>query len=231
MLVNNEIGTIQPLREIRKAIDERYADALRKPVLLCDASQAPLALPVNVQSIAADMVVIDAHKCYGPLMTGLLYVKQGTPYIGLCGAPGKAGEQGSPDVGALVAMVRALEIASQRQEDDVRIWRALKTYTIGALQARFPGVRINGAPEQSVPNIVNVSFPNTDGEFLVVQLDAAGIAVSAKSACLSGGGEGSYVVQAVDPERANNSIRISFGRETTRDDIDVLVSVLSDVVK
>jgi cysteine desulfurase len=228
MLVNNEIGTIQPVREIHALIEKAYEG--QRPVHLCDASQAPMALSINTQSIGADIVVLDAHKCYGPFATGLLYVKTGTPYVGLCGAPGKTGDEGTPDIAALLGMQKALEIANDRRNEDVKRWKELKPYLVNNLQERFPEVRIHGNLHESVPTILNISFPNIEGEFLVSQLDAEGIAVSAKSACLSGGGEGSYVVQAIDPERANNSIRISFGRETTQDDIDVLISVLSDIV-
>ncbi len=228
MLVNNEIGTIQPIREIHSLIEKNNEG--QRPVHLCDASQAPLALSINVQSIGADMVVLDAHKCYGPFATGLLYVKTGTPYIGLCGASGKTGDEGTQDIAALLGMQKSLEIAAERQGADAEQWKELKMYLVKNIEERFPQARIHGSVEKSVPTILNISFPNIEGEFLVAQLDAEGIAVSAKSACLSGGIEGSYVVQAIDPSRANNSIRISFGRETTVDDIDCLVSVLSDII-
>ena len=98
------------------------------------------------------------------------------------GARGKAGEQGSPDIGALQGMVRALAVANERREKDAAAWHALKTRCIKELKERFLDVRIHGALEASVPNILNVSFSDTDAEFLVAQLGAAGIAVSAKSA-------------------------------------------------
>lgn len=226
MLVNNELGTIQPVREIRRMLDAAHSHA----TLLCDASQATLSLEVDVQRLAADMLVIDAHKFYGPLATGLLYVRNGTPFIGLCGAPGKPSGEGTPDIGAILGMAEALDITRARRGTDIERWQGLKAYCVARLRERVPSMRVHGEVGISVPQILNVSFDGLEGEFAVAQLDHAGIAVSAKSACLSGGGEGSYVVQAVDPDRANNSIRISFGRETTHDDIDVLVSALADIV-
>jgi cysteine desulfurase len=92
-------------------------------------------------------------------------------------------------------------------------------------------MRVNGDPAVSVPGILNVSFPDIEGEFLVTQLDAQGVAVSAKSACLSRGGEGSYVVAAIDPERSNGAIRFSFGRATTEEDVDYTISVLGEILK
>ena len=98
------------------------------------------------------------------------------------------------------------------------------------IEERFPDVRINGRRGVRTGGIVNITVPNIEGEFLVAGLSERGIAASAKSACLSGGGEGSYVIASFDPEHANNTVRFSFGRTTTRDDIDVAISVLSELI-
>lgn len=239
MMVNNEIGTIQPIRDIRRILNERYSEAVTRPVLLVDASQAPLCLPVKPKELGVDLLVLDGGKIYGPKRSGLLFVEKGTQFSSLCGVFGKTVSDGTPDVGMAIGFAKALEIADRRQTpstssgratDDER-WGELKSYLVEQLKARFADVRIHGNPSVSVSNIVNISFPNIEGEFLASQLDAQGIAVSAKSACLSEGGEGSYVVAALDRERANNSCRISFGRETTQEELDVLVSTLADIIK
>ncbi len=238
MLVNNELGTIAPLRDIAALIARRYeslphrlsAAGIRRPLLFVDASQAPLYMPVAPHDLSADLLVIDAHKIYGPKRSGLLFVRHGTPFISLCGLHGSLPHEGTPDVAGALGLEAAYAIAQNRRDHDIAEWHRLKTYFIAALRERFRDVRIHGDPARSVPGILNVSFPGIAGEFLAAQLDVRGIAASAKSACLSAGGEGSYVVQAVDPERANNSIRFSLGRGSTIDDIDYCVSALSDLV-
>jgi cysteine desulfurase len=239
MLVNNELGTIAPVRQVAALLEERYAGTphrhgalgIRRPLLLVDASQAPLCLPVRPNDIGADLLVLDAHKLYGPKRSGLLFVKARAPFAPLCGAHGATPYEGTPDVAAALGLAEAMAIAEERRETDVQKWGGLKERLIAALRERFPEMRVHGNPAVSVPNILNVSFPDVEGEFLAARLDAAGISVSAKSACLSGGQEGSYVVSALDPERANNSVRFSFGRDTTEDDIDYCVSVLSDILR
>ncbi|HXK40290.1 MAG TPA: cysteine desulfurase family protein [Candidatus Paceibacterota bacterium] len=239
MLVNSELGTIMPIRQISGMIAERYAQGkhrhafsgIERPLLLVDASQATPCLPVRPHELGADLVIMDAGKIYGPKRTGLLWVRTGTPFASLCGMHGAVPYEGTPDVASALGFAKALSLAQERRTGDAERWKGLKTRLVEDLRERFPEVRVHGDRDTSVSNILNISFPGIVGEFLVAELDTRGIAVSAKSACLSGGVEGSYVVQAVDPERANNSIRISFGRETTEDDVDVLISALSDIVR
>lgn len=239
MLVNNEIGTIQPVRNISRMLDARFKDTkhrfaqqrITKPLLVCDASQAPLFVPVVPADLGADLVVIDSAKIYGPKRMALLYARAGVPFQSLCGMYGKVPSEGTPDVASAVGFRHAYDVLEERREKDILMWEGLKSYFIQLLTERFPTMRINGDPVASVPGILNVSFPSVEGEFLVTQLDSHGIAVSAKSACLSGGGEGSYVVGALDPARANSATRFSFGRGTTKEDIEYTVSVLAGIVR
>ncbi len=239
MLVNNEIGTIQPIRDISRMIDARFTETkhhfahqhITKPFLVSDASQAPLFMRLIPSDLGADFMVIDSRKIYGPRNTALLYVKNGAPFQSLCGVHGKVPSEGTPDVAAAIGLRRAYDVLEERREKDVAVWSDIKSYFIERLTERFPTMRINGDPAVSVSGILNVSFPSVEGEFLVTQLDTQGIAASAKSACLAGGGEGSYVVGAIDPERSNSAVRFSFGRDTTREDIDYTVSVLVDIIK
>ncbi len=239
MLVNNELGTIQPVRDIARLIDARFSESkhrfehyhIAKPLLMSDATQAPLFLSVVPSELGVDFMMIDGSKLYGPRKAGLLYVKTGTPFQSICGVQGKTPREGTPDVPSAVGLRCAYDLLESRREADCARWSELKLYFSARLAERFQTMRTNGDPTVSVPGILNVSFPGIEGEFLATQLDAQGIAASAKSACLSGGGEGSYVVAALDPERANSSIRFSFGRETTKEDIDTVVSALVDIVK
>lgn len=231
MMVNNEIGTIQPVRDIRRMLDERYPEKDSRPVLFVDASQAPLCLPVKPKELGVDLLVLDGAKLYGPKRSGLLFVDSKVRFSSLCGMFGKTPSEGTPDVAVAIGFAKALEMANGQGAMDKERWETLKSYLIEQLQARFEDVRVHGDPAVSISNILNISFPNIEGEFIASQLDAQDVAVSAKSACLSEGGEGSYVVAAIDPGRANNSFRISFGRTTTQEELDVLVSVLADIIK
>ncbi len=231
MLVNNELGTRQPLRDIAHIITERYASATFRPNLLVDASQAVATEHVLPHDIGADLLVIDAQKIYGPKRTGLLFVRSGISYISPCGTQGIRSHEGTPDVSRAIGLRCAIDRVAECRADDSQRWKDLKEYCVARLQERFPEVVINGSLEASAPNIINIAFPGHDGEYISARLDAVGIAVSAKSACLSADGEGSYVVQAIAPERARNALRISFGRETTTEEIDILASALSDIVK
>ncbi len=239
MLVNNELGTIQPIKEIAKVIREyalTHTERLgilngREPILFVDASQAPISIAVSPQELSADMLILDAQKIYGPKRTGLLYVRSNTPWTSLCGMFGRIPREGTPDVAGVLGMCRAYDVVIERRDADMRRFQELKAYFVSQLKERFKNVIINGSLAESVPHILNVTFPGIDGEFLAAQLDVKGVAVAVKSACLSQGGEGSYVIHAIAPERANESTRFSFGRATTTDDIDYVVSVLADIVR
>ncbi len=232
MLVNNEVGTIQPIAELAKRLHASDAERKHSIVVHTDASQAPLWLPVTLPELGADMVTLDGHKMYGPKGIGVLVIKHGTPYAGLCGTIHKKNrdEGGTPNVPAIVGFSKAFELCELGRTEVASRITEVRDYCIEQLQARFPDARIHGSTSQRIANNVNVSFPDIEAEFLVTQLSTYGIAVSAKSACLSGGGEGSYVVAVLDPERKNNAIRITLGRETTREDIEYMISVLVDVL-
>ncbi|MCR4275025.1 MAG: cysteine desulfurase [Candidatus Campbellbacteria bacterium] len=232
MLVNNEIGTIQPIAQLAERLKDINKGRKNQIVLHTDASQAPLWLPVVLPNIGADMMTLDAHKMYGPKGIGALVIKHGTPYVGMCGTIHKIqkDEGGTPNVPAIVGFAKAFELCEQERDETVARITVLRDYSIEQLHARFPDARIHGSLTNRVANNISVSFPNIEAEFLVTQLSMHGIAASAKSACLSGGGEGSYVIAALDPERKNNVLRISFGKESVREDIEYVISVLVDVL-
>ncbi len=235
MYVNNEIGTIQPVKEISRFLKKENTVRKQPIVFHVDASQAPLWLPVSTGELGADLITLDAHKMYGPKGSGALVVLHGVPYAGICGALHEKhgsddGVDGTPNMPGVIGFAEALLLCEEKREHMAPAVQKLRNYFIERLEERFPDARIHGSRTTRVANNVNVSFPNIEGEFLVAQLSAHGIAASAKSACLSAGGEGSYVIAALDSERKNNAIRFTLGYETTQDDIDYVVSVLVDVV-
>lgn len=235
MLTNNEIGTIQPLREISRILEEKSKGKKCPIALHTDASQSPLWMSVRPRDLGVHLMTLDGHKMYGPKGSGALIVLHGIPYAGLCGALHEKhgsddGVDGTPNMPGIVGFTEALVLCEEKRDAAVPAVRELQKYFMERLEERFPDARIHGSRSERVPNNVNVSFPNIEGEFLVAQLSAQGVAASAKSACLSSGEEGSYVIAALDLERRNNAVRFTLGYETTRDDIDYVISVLVDAV-
>lgn len=242
MYANNEIGTIQPIREIAKALRARSAASLpavsaaapsapafRRPLFHTDACQAPLYLDVDPNHLGADLLSLDAHKMYGPKGVGALYARRGTGLAPILFGGGQ--ERGlrptTENVPGIVGFAEALSLAAAgREKESTRLAR-LRDRFFEKIFAAFPAAAANGSRAARLPNNVNVSLPGADPEFLVLKLDAAGIACSTKSSCLSGEEE-SYVVRALDPagDRPRQTLRFTLGRETTAADIDRAVRAL-----
>lgn len=235
MLVNNEIGTIQPIKEIARALADKSVGRKHAIVFHTDACQAPLWLSVRPRDLGVHLLSLDGHKMYGPKGVGALLVLHGTPFAGITGAlhqkkKSNDGVDGTPNMPGIVGFAEALTICEERREAKVKEITELREYCMSCIADRFADARIHGSRTHRVANNVSVSFPNVEGEYVVAQLSHGGVAASAKSACLSGGEEGSYVIAALDPERKNGAVRFTLGYETTREDIEYAVSVLVDAV-
>ena len=245
MFVNNEIGTVQPINEIEKIIrkHEKMGTFTRKvpgsdkkrPVFHTDASQAPLYFSLKSARLGVDMITLDAQKVYGPKGVGLLYRKKDISLKPLFfGGEQEYGLRPSTEnVPGVVGFSEALKIAEEeREKESVRL-RNLRDECIKQILEIAPGAELNGSHDMRSPNNINISFPGTTGEWIVFQLDARGIAVGSRSACMSGDDAGSYVITALgkDMERATSSVRITLGRATRKEDINSLVSALADILK
>jgi len=231
MLINNEIGVVEPVRELAQAV-RRKAQTWggdRMPVIHTDASQAPRVMSLDLRDLGVDMATFDAMKMYGPQGIGALFVRNGTPYAGLTGALHKPDTGGTPSVSGIVGFGVAWALAKGRREKEAEHLATLRAHLVEKIRERFPEAHENGG-EPFAGGILNVSFPGSEGEFLATQMSERNVAVSSKSACLSGGGEGSYVVAAMDPAYAEGTLRFSFGKDTTVDDLDYAVSVLAEIV-
>lgn len=237
MYANNEIGTVQPIREISRVI-RAHNSKVSKPSNVqtrfhTDASQAPLYLPLIIESLGVDMLTLDGHKIYGPKGVGMLYVSRNISLSPIMagGSQEKGLRPGTENIPSIVGMAKALEIASKFREKESKRLRALLDHTIKILAKKLPEAKLNGSLEKRLPNNLNISIPNVDSEFLVIALDRHGISASTKSSCLRDESE-SYVVRALggDSERARSSLRFSFGRSTTKADIDYLLQTLVFVV-
>lgn len=237
MCVNNEIGTIQPLREVHTIIADFKKKLNRTeqsyPYLYTDASQAVNHLSVQVEKLGVDMMTLDSSKFYGPKGVGVLYAKQHiTMESLLVGGNQESGMRaGTENIPGIVGFTTALEEATTLRERETRRMEALRAHFIETMQRAVPASSINGAGAQTVPNIINICVPGLHAEFAVLQLDARGIACAATTACKSNDETGeSYVVRALGDVRcAASSLRFSFGRDTTKKSIDTAIPAIISV--
>ncbi len=229
MHANNEIGTIQPVREIAEVA--HYAGAY----FHTDAVQTLGQLPLDVNELGADLVTISAHKIYGPKGVGALYVRKGTkwtPWLhgGQQEREKRAGTENAP---AIVGFGKAVELLSEWRDAEAERLTGLRDRFIAEAQERIPGAALNGHPARRLPNNVNLSFPGANGETLLLALDLRGVAASSGSACASGSLDPSHVLLALGlgDERAGSAVRFSLGRSTTNDDLVRTVDTLAECVR
>ncbi len=218
MMVNNEIGTIEPMQEIAKIVRDARKKYLNQIFFHTDACQASL-LPLHLEKLGVDMITLDGHKMYGPRGVGVLYVKRGIKLEPQTtgGGQEKGLRSGTENIPGIVGFALALEIADKMREKEVARLGDLKSFFVTELAKKMPGLKINGDLALTSPHILNISISGIDNEFFVLKLDAKGIECSTKSACLKDEDE-SYVLRAIGADSAT-SIRFSFGRETTKSDL------------
>lgn len=228
MLANNEIGTIQPVREV--AAIARAAGA----VMHTDAVQAAGALPLDVDDLGVDLLSLSAHKFYGPKGIGLLYSRRETAITWQQHGGGqedsrRAGTENTP---AIVGMAAALIFATEERDARNAHCIALRDRLIDGILERVPDARLNGHAEQRLPNNANLSFAGVDGETLLLGLDLLGIAASSGSACTTGSTEPSHVIMALgmNPSLARESLRLTVGKDNTVEEIDTVIGTVTDVV-
>jgi cysteine desulfurase len=227
MFANNEIGTIQPIREIGAVCKE-------KGVLFhTDAVQAAGHLPIHVKEDHIDMLSLSAHKFHGPKGTGILYARKGVPLLNLIegGAQERGKRAGTENVPAIVGMAAALEEACANMEEDTRKVVAMRQRLIEGL-SKIPHSALNGDTERRLPGNVNFCFEGIEGESLLLLLDDRGICASSGSACTSGSLDPSHVLLAIGRphEVAHGSLRLSLGEDTTEEDVDYIIEAVTDVV-
>jgi cysteine desulfurase len=225
MRANNETGTLQRLREIAAACREHGV------LVHCDATQAVGKLPVNVDDLGVDLMSFSAHKIYGPKGVGALYVRRRRPRLRLVPLLDGGGHEqglrsGTLDVPGVVGFARALEIAVAELAEESRRLAALRDRLQQAVCSRLDGVTVNGAPEERLPNTLNVSFSGVDGAALLVGLTE--VAVASGSACTSADPRPSHVLMAMGRSKqlANASIRFSLGRSNTAGEVDVAAAAV-----
>lgn len=222
MAVNNEIGTIQPLKAIGK-LAHSYGILFHT-----DCVQALGSIKIDVVDMEIDALSVSAHKIYGPKGIGALYVKDGVHIEKLI----YGGEQernlraGTSDVPSAVGFAKATEILIKNFNDRASSVMKVKKYFLKQLAENVTGFTVNGSVDKSVGNILNISFAGVDGEAVLMLLDLAGIAVSNGSACASGSVQNSHVITAINPEGAKGAVRFSFSYLTTFAEIDYTIEEL-----
>src|SRR5215203_4533797 len=235
MLANNEIGTIQPLSQIGSLVREKRAGGQKHLWLHTDAVQAAGRLPLNVDELGCDLLTISGHKLYAPKGIGALYVRRGVRLHGqnVGGHQERERRAGTENVPGIVAFGEAAKLAREELHQRAHHDRALRDKFEALVRERIGDVVINGDREQRLGHLSNISFRFIEGEGLLINLDLEGVAVSTGSACSSGTLEPSPVIRAlgVDDELARGSIRFSFGKDNTEDEVEYVVDVLVRAVE
>lgn len=235
MYVNNEIGVIQPIKEITKLIRwfKKQNELKIYPLVHTDAIQATNYLDINVERLGVDLMSLSGSKIYGPKSSGVLYIRNkelvspmlhgGNQEFGL--------RAGTEDVATIVGFTKALEKTRSISESENTRLLDLQKYFVTELEKQIPKLRINGSVAERIPNNINISIPNMSSERLVIELDAQGICASSKSACREQDDEESYVIAALRKDRsAHGSIRFTMGRGTKKADISRVVGELAKIV-
>jgi cysteine desulfurase len=235
MHANNEIGSIQPLKEIAALIKERRDAGQKNLYLHTDAVQSVGKIPVDVKELGVDLLTLTAHKIYGPKGVGALYVRRGVRVASQThgGHHERDRRAGTESVPLIVGIGKAAELARLRLAERMKHAAELRDYLEEQLFERIPNISRNGDPERRVPNIANLNFDHVEGEGLQISLDLKGVAVSTGSACASGSTEPSHVLMAIGLPRDSGygSLRFSFGKYNTREDVDYTVEILQTVVE
>ncbi len=229
MMANNEIGTIQDIKELAHLAHNAGA------LFHTDAVQAVGKIPVDVAELGVDYLTMSCHKIYGPKGVGALYIRKGAPIEALIRGGHQEGgiRAGTYNSPSIVGFGEAARLATGRLSSYETHTRALRNRLRDGFLAAVPNIRINGHPERVLPNTLDVSFPGAEGEAILLMLDILGMSVSTGSACASGSLEPSHVLMAtgVGPELAHGSIRFSLGQYTTDEEIDYILKVVPPVIK
>ncbi|HZN10225.1 MAG TPA: cysteine desulfurase NifS [Blastocatellia bacterium] len=235
MHANNEIGTVQPIREIGQLVKERRQAGQRHLHLHTDAVQSVGKVPVDVKDMGVDLLTLTAHKIHGPKGIGALYVRRGVRLQSQMhgGHHERDRRAGTESVPLIVGLGKAAELAREHLTERAGRMRELRDYLDAEVLRRVPGVARNGDPGRRLPHIANFNFDHVEGEGLQISLDLKGVAVSTGSACSSGSVEPSHVLLAIGLSRdtGHGSLRFSLSKDTTREEIDYVLETLPPLVE
>ena len=229
MYANNEVGTINPIKEIAEICSANNI------LFHTDAVQAAAYLPVDVQDLGVDMMSLGAHKFYGPKGVGVLYVRKGTPLVSHLTGGGQefSLRAGTQNVPYIVGFAEALRLTQEEREQRTERVKPLRDKVIGTVLESIPYSRLTGGMESRLPQHASFAFKDVDGNLLLTLLDAAGFACSSGSACKTGNPEPSEVMTAIGLSRdwGLGSLRVTLGNGTTTEHIESFLSVLPGLVE
>lgn len=229
MYANNEIGTIEPIKEIAKIGKERGI------IVHTDAVQAIGNVPIDVNELGVDLLSMAGHKFYGPKGVGVLYIRKGTKIHSFVqgGGQEKGVRAGTENLPGIVGIGKAIELAVQNLDSYATKVKGLRDKLIKEIIDKVPYVKLNGHPQNRLPGNVNISFEFIEGESMLLMLDMKGICASSGSACTSGSLDPSHVLLAIGlpHEMAHGSLRVTFGEENTQEDVEKIVEILIPIVQ
>ena len=229
MFANNEIGTIQPIEMIAKIAK------MHNIPFHTDAVQACGNIPIDVKKMGIDSLSLSGHKLYAPKGIGALYVKRQLEFEKFMdgGHQEKDKRAGTENVAGIVGLGKACELATENLDIHMKHLKSLRDYFITQVKNRIEGAVLNGSIENRLPGNANFSFKGIEGEALLLKLDAKGICVSAGSACTSGSPAPSHVLTSIglQEDMAHSSVRVTFGEENTKEDVDYLIENLCEIMK
>jgi len=230
MHANNEIGTIEPIKEISKVVKKAGV------YFHSDSVQTTGHIPINVNDSGVDMLSMSGHKFYGPNGVGALYLRKKTRIVNLIdgGAQEKNRRAGTENVAGIVGLGKAAELAEKRllqgKEDEVI---KLRDRLIKGITKKIDHTHLNGHPTKRLPGNANFCFEFIEGESMLLSLDMEGVAASSGSACTSGSLEASHVLLSIGlpPEIAHGSLRLTLGKDNTNEEIDYVISILPGIIE
>ncbi|MBU4312650.1 MAG: cysteine desulfurase NifS [Candidatus Omnitrophica bacterium] len=229
MFANNEIGTLQPIKEIARIAKKNGV------YFHTDAVQALGKEPIDVEELGVDMCSFSAHKLNGPKGVGALYLRKGVKILPFQtgGYHERRKRAGTLNVPGIVGFAKALEIAKNDMKKNNKHMNKLSKKLLSGLEKQLDEIYLNGHPENRLSNTLNISFRYIEGESLILNFDMKGIFASTGSACTSGSLEPSHVLTAIGapPDRSQGSIRFSFGYENTEDEVDYCLAEIPPIVK
>lgn len=234
MLANNEIGTVEPIAELTESVRERRART-GFPLIHTDACQAAGYLEIDVAALGVDLLTLNGTKVYGPKGVGVLYKTRGVRLEPLVvgGEQEQGLRAGTEALPLIVGMATALEKAAKVRAREVKRLASLRTYFITELKKRIPESIVNGSAKHHLPHIVHVTFPHVEGESMLLLLDSYGIEVATGSACSAHDLRPSHVLRALGQrgDLLHGSVRFSFGRHTTKAELEYTLATLYIVVE
>ena len=227
MFANNEIGTIEPIKEIGRIAKEKGI------IFHTDCVQAVGNVKIDVKELGIDLLSLSSHKFYGPKGVGAIYINENVEFekIQDGGHQEKNKRSGTENIAGIVGLAKAIELADKNLEKYNSKLITLRDFYFDEITKNIPNVKINGSKEKRLPGNANVSFKNINGEQLLLELDSLGICASSGSACTSGQSEPSHVLTAIglNAEYIQGSLRTTFGEENTKEDVEFLIKSIIEI--